>query len=147
MKRTPLARNSPLSRSAPMGRRGGVRKRNVKRFKQRHEAAFGEQAQRCRESRCIACLLLGMPQSWLTEPHHDPCRPRGKDEDTVPLCSFHHTGSAGVHVLGRETFWANLGVTFESVRDRMRAGGTIRTIAESYDDLPLSPLLLWLDGP
>lgn len=151
MRRTELRRGKPLSRSAPMRRRGGVRKRNARRFKQRHEAAFGEQAERCRRSMCVACVRLGTKQTTRTVPHHVVHRPEGTDADTIPLCRDHHTdGPMSVHGKGRETFWAFVGVDEDDVLQLMRTPGYI---LDSFywdgndDDLPVSPLLLWLDGP
>lgn len=143
MNRTDLTRRSPLTRGA------GLRKRNPKRFRRLHDAAFGEQAERCRRGICVACVLLCQRQTTRTVPHHDPCRPRGRDRDTLPLCVDHHTdGPRAVHRLGRETFWRIVGIEVAEVLGWMRDGAVIDVAwvkKWNRDDSPVSPLLSWLE--
>jgi len=139
MKRTPLTRTTSLRRQVP------VRRRNAKRAAKRFDDSFGEQADRCRRGFCIACVLLCQRQTTATVPHHDPCRPRGKDRDTVGLCHDHHTdGPRAVHRLGRETFWRIVGIEFAEVVGGMRRGDVINAawVARwNAGDSPVSPLL------
>lgn len=143
MKRTTLHRKAPLRRLVR------VRPRNAKRAARSREAAFGEQAERCRRGFCIACVLLCQRQTTRTVPHHDPCRPRGRDRDTLPLCVDHHTdGPRAVHRLGRETFWRIVGIEVAEVLGWMRAGAVIDVAwvkKWNRDDSPVSPLLAWLE--
>jgi len=121
-----VKRSTPLKRTTSLRRQVPVRRRNAKRAAKRFDDSFGEQADRCRRGFCVACVLLCQRQTTPTVPHHDPCRPRGKDRDTVGLCRDHHTdGPRAVHRLGRETFWRIVGIEFAEVVEWMRRGDVI----------------------
>lgn len=69
----------------PMGKPSRLRPVNQKRRAEALRLAFGEQADRCRSSRCLVCGV------GPCDPHHEPPRSRGGvDGDTVPLCRRHH---------------------------------------------------------
>lgn len=142
MRRTELRRGKPLSRSAPMRRRGGVKRVNRKRRAKRFAREFAKQADLCRRTPCAVCTKLGKQQTTRTHPHHEPPRGVGlKSDDSccVPLCAEHHDQR---HTWG-SCFWTHYGVDWMALRKRMR----ILVADENTNDLPLSPLLLWLDGP
>jgi len=102
-----------LMRRTPLGRGKRLRPVNPKRRRERLAAAFGEQAQRCRESPCCVC---GARPS---DPHHDPARSLGGlDRDTLPLCRPHHDER---HRIGRPAFEKKHGVDMLAEAERMRA--------------------------
>lgn len=62
---------------------------------------------------CVICRRLGMgPQP--AEVHHIRtgvgAGRRARDDQTIPLCSSHHRGNAGLHGLGRKRFERVYGV-------------------------------------
>ena len=64
---------------------------------------------------CILCLHL---QRGYTEPQMHHIRKYGGKRDnapTIPLCFAHHTGSEGVHYLGRKRFEAQFEITQEQL--------------------------------
>lgn len=64
---------------------------------------------------CILCLHL---QRGYTEPQMHHIRKYGGKRDnapTIPLCFTHHTGSEGVHHLGRKRFEAQFEITQEQL--------------------------------
>lgn len=125
MKRTNLVRRTRLNRRTP------VRPRNAKRMSARTAAAFGVQAERCRASRCVACVALGTVQQTRTVAHHAPPRSRGGlDEHTGPVCVVHHQE---LHNVGHERFCRMLGIDWAAVLARMQAG--------NLDDGPVSSVL------
>lgn len=61
----------------------------------------------------------------VSDPHHEPEGIRGDDDDTIPLCRAHHTGSDSAGFLRRHPgsarrFWAQVGIDWTEVRDEMR---------------------------
>lgn len=142
MKRTPLKRKKPLRRKKPIDRR----RRQVEYFERKglkrpigkaspnqyrggsrsaNPDVFGPQSIQCRKAPCCACRgRRNLVQRYKSEAHHDPSRApkgRGRDEDTLPLCKYHHTDlSYGVHGMGRETFQQYFMVDFEREKDVMR---------------------------
>jgi hypothetical protein len=76
---------------------------------------------------CAICRLRG----WgATPPHlHHPrtgvgAARRAPDSDVIPLCPEHHTGSTGVHGMGRKAFERHYGVTeLELVAQTQREAG------------------------
>ncbi len=60
--------------------------------------------------------------AFKSHPHHEPEGVDGDDDDTLPLCYPHHTGSGNArHPDGPVRFWAFWRIRWESVRDEMRA--------------------------
>jgi hypothetical protein len=136
MKRSPLKRKTPLARAGSLKRAqlartpvtpdgwaapwpAGFKRRGLRRRRARaHDPAFAEQAERCRRKPCCVCAHLGERQQGRTVPHHDPSRGAGGlDRDTVPLCDLHHRA---VHLEGRVSFWARVGLPIADVLARMR---------------------------
>lgn len=112
MRRTPLARTGRLRVKKPLGRAKRLRPMNQKRSAERRAAAFGEQAQRCRESACLVC------GSRPCDVHHEPTRARGGiDKDTVPLCREHHDER---HRIGRPAFEKKYGLDLRAEAERMQ---------------------------
>jgi hypothetical protein len=89
--------------------------RQSARGRERKQRQFGEQAQRCRESRC-ACCNAPPP----CDPHHWPTTANGGlDRDTCPLCPACHAvfhDSAG----SPEAFLALMGCDLLAEIERMR---------------------------
>lgn len=95
-------------------------KQQSPRGRRRMQAAFAEQAARCRKLPCCVCAWLRRVQSTPTEAHHEPPRSRGGiDKDTVPLCRGCH---ATRHAKGVETFWREAGVELAAVLEAVRLG-------------------------
>jgi hypothetical protein len=113
-----------LDRRTPLRRVTRIRPINPARRARARVEDFGEQAARCRASVCCACAAQGRIQQTPTQPHHEPPigrSRRGKDADTVPLCATCHDLR---HAIGVFSFWAQVGVSWVYVRDRMREGAT-----------------------
>lgn len=58
-----------------------------------------------RKLECVVCRRCGLQQQTPTEAHH-VAEGSGKRSDfaTVPLCSEHHRGPAGLHGMGTKAF-------------------------------------------
>ena len=109
--------------------------------------AFGPQAELCRDTLCCVCFSLwwrrvygSRPIKWTalptvehdgqrSEAHHEPprsLRADSDDDDTIPLCSAHHTGGFVARHASQwsakmgEAFWRHFGVRWQAVRDEMR---------------------------
>lgn len=106
---------SPLKRKSPMRRRGGKRSTKAGR------AHMGQ----VRELQCIACELEKCDQPNKTEAHH--CNAGGKagnkrrgDEQTLPLCKWHHVGEPPMGMTASEAafkFGPSLARASRSFRD------------------------------
>lgn len=115
-------RTAPLRRSTPL------RARNPKRAAKRLAENFGPQAKLCRRLPCCVCEHTSEKQIGESVPHHDPTRAAGgTDRDTMPMCTPHH---AQVHVQGRTTFWARVGINPRTVIESMR-----RRVAEAATEI------------
>lgn len=128
-------RRSELKRKTALHRHVRVRPRNARRLKRLRSAQFGPQAALCRTMPCCACHKPAP-----SDPHHLKTRGAGGDDSfCIPLCRFCHDA---LHHDG-PSFWNFAHVNPEDVMLRMRAF----VIDQNTDALPVSPLLLWLDGP
>lgn len=60
---------------------------------------------------CCVCGKYGVEQ------HHQPYRssPDWHDTLSVPLCSLHHRGGTGIHLMGKERFENEHGICLASV--------------------------------
>lgn len=117
-RRTPLLRTNKLRVKTPIGRKKRLRPVNQKRRAERLAEAFGEQADRCRNSPCCVCTVLDVQQEGASDPHHIRSRGAGgSDEHCIPMCRTHHDA---VHRQGRRTFWARVGLDPEHVAEQMR---------------------------
>lgn len=62
------------------------------------------------------CCVRGCTQPWPVHAHHViSVRYSNSDMTCVPLCSHHHTGAKGIHILGRKTWTEEFMVDFEAV--------------------------------
>ncbi len=95
----------PLRRSGFMERSGSLKRTRInpinrERREKLRAAQFGKQAELCRRSRC--CVPGCQSSDESCDPHHVPSRAAGGlDQDTVPLCRFHHDE---FHSCGERTF-------------------------------------------
>lgn len=111
MKRTSILRKTP------------IRRVNRRRTAQRRESAFGEQAQRCRESICVVCLVEGEKQQSRSDPSHHKSRAAGGgDDQCIPLCRLHHQE---LHHRGVVSFWSRYSIDPLYWLGRMQEGAII----------------------
>ena len=111
------------------------RKRRAKMFAKN----YGPQARLCWTMPCFSC---GAPPP--SQASHLKARGMGGcnsgDSFNAPQCPACHNALENEGVV---TFFAKRGIDKEAVLQRMR----LLVADENTNDLPVSPLLLWLDGP
>jgi hypothetical protein len=101
-----------MKRGKPLSRRTAMRKVRHDRIRARRAAAFGPQAELCKQMRCLAC------GAWPSDAHHHPSRAAGgKDRDCIPLCREHHML---VHAIGTREFYKRTRVDVVAEVQHMR---------------------------
>ncbi|HEY7770481.1 hypothetical protein, partial [Longimicrobium sp.] len=105
---------SRAEKHAAPKKRAKLNPRNDERAAEKRVVKFGPQADACRSLPCIGCGQDATPDCP-TDPHHEP--QDSTDADTVPLCRACHTRR---HAVGPVTFWAELGVDPEEIKQAVR---------------------------
>lgn len=134
MKREPIKRSSPeklreWKRTARPLKRSGIRRKpsqlsrsplaRVGKRKAREKRQKLVEGPLCERVRKMPCCVCGKPGP--SHAHHVSGGTLRRDYlpdgtgNVTPLCFDHHTGSAGVHTLGPETFRARFGVDLSAI--------------------------------